>query len=186
MGYLIGINKYDFKIKRTNNKIKYFTCIDKNALNNINKERTVILQLLKDNGVVLQNNDIISYTANAYIFRVNEMPSEKEINDYINAYHNTSYIVGKFLYFEGSYQNWTERRIFESNFDKIETFGQRLRYYRNRCNLTQRQVANLLGINPSTYSKYEIDKAEPSLKVIIKLVDIFNVDYETLLTNIKT
>ena len=185
MGYLIGINKYDFRIKRKDNKTQHLTCIDKNALNNINKERSIILQLLKDNGIIFQDNDVISYTSNIYIFKVNEMPTEKVINDYINSYHNTTYIVGRFVFFEGTYQNWTERRIFDKNFENDETFGERLRYFRNRSKLSQRQVAELLGIKPSTYNKYEIGKAEPSLKTIIKLVDIFSVDYEALLSNIK-
>ncbi|MDD6489237.1 MAG: helix-turn-helix transcriptional regulator [Clostridia bacterium] len=56
-----------------------------------------------------------------------------------------------------------------------------LRYYRNKCGLTQEQTANKLHIDRSTYTYYETGKNFPPLEKIIKLADIFNISYTDLL-----
>ena len=46
---------------------------------------------------------------------------------------------------------------------------------------TQRQVADLLGIDRSTYCCYEIGRIHPDLNTIMKLASIFKVHYTELL-----
>ena len=57
------------------------------------------------------------------------------------------------------------------------TLGSLLRKYRESCGYTQKQVANALNIDRSTYTYYELGKNNLNVSVIIKLSKIFNVPY---------
>ena len=57
----------------------------------------------------------------------------------------------------------------------IEELGQNLRLKRERCGLTQREVADKLYIDRSTYAYYEIGKTEPSVLILIRLAEIFEI-----------
>lgn len=59
--------------------------------------------------------------------------------------------------------------------------GQRMKYYRDQCNLTQQQVADVLNINRTTYTKYETGVSEPSNDLLGKICAIFGVDYNAIL-----
>lgn len=59
-------------------------------------------------------------------------------------------------------------------------FGENLLALRKQNNLTQQQIANELGVQRSTYTKWETSVSEPSLYFIIKLCEVFNTDYNTL------
>lgn len=61
--------------------------------------------------------------------------------------------------------------------------GQALRSLRKHCELTQKQVAEILHIDRSTYAYYECGTTEPDLKSIRKLSQIFNVEPAALLPN---
>ena len=61
--------------------------------------------------------------------------------------------------------------------------GKVLKFMRKRCELTQRQVAEVLHIDRSTYAYYESGTTEPDLKSISKLARIFNIDPMVLLPN---
>ena len=50
-----------------------------------------------------------------------------------------------------------------------------LRTLRKSFRLTQQEVADILGIDRSTYTFYEAGKSTPSKENIVKLCDIFNV-----------
>lgn len=60
------------------------------------------------------------------------------------------------------------------------SFALRLKLYREMCHLTQQQVADILNINRTTYTKYETGVSEPSHEVLRKLVAIFGVDFNAL------
>ena len=61
---------------------------------------------------------------------------------------------------------------------KNSSFALRLKQHRELCRLTQQQVADILNINRTTYTK-----SEPSHEVLRKIVSIFGTDYNTLLGN---
>lgn len=46
---------------------------------------------------------------------------------------------------------------------------------------TQKQVADLLGVDRSTYSYYELGRINPDIKTIMKLSEIFKVHYTRIL-----
>lgn len=50
-----------------------------------------------------------------------------------------------------------------------------LRTLRKSFGLTQQEVADILGIDRSTYTFYEAGKSTPTKENIVKLCDIFNV-----------
>ncbi|MBQ6569703.1 MAG: helix-turn-helix domain-containing protein [Clostridia bacterium] len=56
-----------------------------------------------------------------------------------------------------------------------------LKKLRVKCGYTQQDMANVLKIDRSTYTYYETGKTSPSIKTIVKLKHVFNVDYDYLL-----
>lgn len=59
--------------------------------------------------------------------------------------------------------------------------GRRLKQYRVACGLTQDQVASILNINRTTYTKYETGVSEPSIDTLNRIVSIFGVDFNSVL-----
>ena len=59
-------------------------------------------------------------------------------------------------------------------------FGKRLARARASANLTQRELADVVGITWSQISRYEASKAKPRLGVLLKLADALNVTAEEL------
>ena len=58
--------------------------------------------------------------------------------------------------------------------------GNKLNYYRRQKGLTQQQVADILMICRTTYTKYETGVISPNLDTLIKLADIFSVELDKL------
>lgn len=59
-------------------------------------------------------------------------------------------------------------------------FHDRLKQAREKAELTQAQVASMLGIAKSTYSGYETGKSEPSMNNIANMMRLFEVSPEFL------
>ena len=59
-------------------------------------------------------------------------------------------------------------------------FKDMLKYFRMRENLSQSELAEKLGISPSTISMYEVGKREPDFETEEKIADFFNTDLNTL------
>ena len=60
-------------------------------------------------------------------------------------------------------------------------FAERLRAARLRKGFTQKQMADLLNIHRTAYTKYETTDVEPSLATFRKIVRILDVDPMDLL-----
>jgi len=58
--------------------------------------------------------------------------------------------------------------------------NQRLKHFRTTSGLTQQQVADVLGLDRSTYAYYESGKTTPDIKSVNKLLKIFNISYYEL------
>jgi len=58
--------------------------------------------------------------------------------------------------------------------------SERIKAARKECQLTQQQVADILGLDRSTYSYYELGHLKPSVEVVVKLSAIFKADLEWL------
>ena len=61
------------------------------------------------------------------------------------------------------------------------TYQERLRALRDDNDLTQTQIATMLGIAQTTYSQYELDKRPMPIEYIIALCKFYNVSSDYLL-----
>ena len=64
---------------------------------------------------------------------------------------------------------------------KLVTLGSRLKYPRKKNQLTQKVVAELIGVSSSAISQYEKGSIEPDLAILRKLATIYKVSADTLL-----
>lgn len=67
----------------------------------------------------------------------------------------------------------------------MKIFCERLIEMRKSLGMTQRQVAEKLGITQPSYIRYEIGNSEPTLENLAKLADIFDVSVDYLLGRTK-
>ena len=63
----------------------------------------------------------------------------------------------------------------------MESVGKRIKELRLAENLTQREVAEMLNIDRSNYSKYENGKLELSNRLLVKLAGFYEVTTDYLL-----
>lgn len=60
-------------------------------------------------------------------------------------------------------------------------FGDKLRQLRKERKLTQKELANLIGVKNSVISFYEVGDRTPSLEVLIKLSKALHISTDVLL-----
>lgn len=65
---------------------------------------------------------------------------------------------------------------------------QRIRDLREDNDLTQNQIATLLNISQSTYSRYENGELDIPIQMLIKLANYYNtsIDYLVNMTDVRT
>ena len=63
----------------------------------------------------------------------------------------------------------------------MKIFQDRLIEQRKLNKLTQRQIAESLGVAQPSYIRYENGSAEPTLEALVKLADLFDVSVDYLL-----
>lgn len=63
---------------------------------------------------------------------------------------------------------------------KYKAVCKNLKTFREENGLTQQQVAEILGVDRSTYAYYEAGKTTPGFDVIDKLLKLFNINYTDL------
>ncbi len=61
------------------------------------------------------------------------------------------------------------------------TFALRLRMLRKKAHMTQADVADVLNLHRTAYTKYETDKACPDQTCLLELADLFHVTVDYLL-----
>lgn len=59
--------------------------------------------------------------------------------------------------------------------------GENLNKLRKNKNMTQEQIAKLLGIGTNSYQKYELNSRKPNIDMLIKLSVIFEVSIDELI-----
>ena len=68
----------------------------------------------------------------------------------------------------------------------MDGFGERLRRLRKDRDITQGQLAEVIGVVPSAVGKYErIPQSSPSVEALIKIADYFNVSIDYLLKGVQ-
>lgn len=63
--------------------------------------------------------------------------------------------------------------------------GERITKLRKKCNLSQGQLASLMGVSRQAISKWENDLAAPDTLNLIRLAEIFEQDVEYLATGVE-
>ncbi|WP_129731941.1 MULTISPECIES: helix-turn-helix domain-containing protein [Bacillaceae] len=64
-------------------------------------------------------------------------------------------------------------------------FGHRLRICREKKGLKQVEVAQIIGVANNTLSGYESGKYEPSLSMLIRLAELYEVPIEYIISGVK-
>ena len=59
--------------------------------------------------------------------------------------------------------------------------GEKIKLYREKKNMTQNEIAEILGVKATTVSKYEAGTLEPNIESIKKLSEIFGITIDELL-----
>ncbi len=62
-----------------------------------------------------------------------------------------------------------------------DNFNENLKFAREKQGLSQKEVAESIGVAKSTYSLYESGNREPNVKTIKKIADILNTSADKLL-----
>lgn len=65
------------------------------------------------------------------------------------------------------------------------TFGERLQFYREKKGLSQKDVADILGIDQTSIAKYESDAVQPNVILGYRLAKLYGVTVEELATAAK-
>ena len=60
---------------------------------------------------------------------------------------------------------------------------ERLKLLRTSANLTQKEIASRLGVERSTYVKYERGNSDPPSSTLVRLADMFGVSVDYLLAH---
>ena len=63
----------------------------------------------------------------------------------------------------------------------MNQLGEKLRIMREMQELKQKDMAEFLHIDRSTYSYYELDRTEPSLDMVVTLSEFFDISLDDLL-----
>lgn len=75
-------------------------------------------------------------------------------------------------------QEFMEKELEEKN---LKTLGKKLKYTRERLNLSQKDFAGILDVVPSLISQIESDVNRPSYSLMIRIAKGFNIDLNWLL-----
>lgn len=67
-----------------------------------------------------------------------------------------------------------------ADFDKKKT-AQRIKALRTELDMSQKELAKMVGIAQNTLAQYENGIASPSLKVLVKLAEVLNTSTDYLL-----
>lgn len=63
----------------------------------------------------------------------------------------------------------------------VQGLGERLQQKRSSMKLSQKEVANAVGVNPSVISNYENGERTPSVEVLISLASLYHCSVDYLL-----
>ena len=65
---------------------------------------------------------------------------------------------------------------------KKNYFCENLKCIRSSLNISQKEIADYLKLNPSSYSNYENGRREPGIDILINISNFLNIEIDKLLT----
>ena len=63
----------------------------------------------------------------------------------------------------------------------MRVLGKKLRWWRIATGYTQDEMANVLGVHRTTYTKYETGVTDPPLETLCRMADFFGCTVDSLL-----
>ncbi len=60
-------------------------------------------------------------------------------------------------------------------------FNERLKHQRELYGCTQKQMAELIGITPRSYQRYESGEREPNIDTLVRIADFFKISLDALI-----
>ena len=66
------------------------------------------------------------------------------------------------------------------------SLGKKLQDLRNNKGITQKELAEMMGIGQSTIAMYETDKREPDLATLAQFVNFYNISFNEILSYLPT
>lgn len=66
------------------------------------------------------------------------------------------------------------------------SLGKKLQDLRNSKGITQKELAEMMGIGQSTIAMYETDKREPDLATLAQFVNFYNISFNEILSYLPT
>ena len=66
----------------------------------------------------------------------------------------------------------------------MNTFGENLKSERTAKKMSQRELANKLGVSQQQVSQWELNKVEPTLSNIVAIIRTLEITFEDLLDNV--
>lgn len=60
-------------------------------------------------------------------------------------------------------------------------FNERLKYQRETFGYTQKQMAELIGITPRSYQRYESGEREPNIETLVQIANLFKISLDNLI-----
>lgn len=60
-------------------------------------------------------------------------------------------------------------------------FNEYLKRHRETNGYTQKQMAELIGIAPRSYQRYESGEREPDIKTLVQIADFFKISLDSLI-----
>jgi len=88
----------------------------------------------------------------------------------------TDWLIGK-----GSYPGFEPVYKWDGLTTHITQFPSKLKIARNKKGLSQNKIANYIGVPQSNIAKYELGQLEPSIEILAKLSDYYQVSSDWLL-----
>lgn len=74
----------------------------------------------------------------------------------------------------------TKNVIFKREVMYMTALQERLKYYREKNNYSQEEIAEKINLTQSAYSNYEKGKRLPSIEILIKLANIYDISLDIL------
>ncbi|OPX42455.1 HTH-type transcriptional regulator ImmR [Ruminiclostridium hungatei] len=63
--------------------------------------------------------------------------------------------------------------------------GENLKYLRIQRNMTQKEIAKILGVATNTYTQYETNYRQPDIGTLVKLADYYMISLDILVGRMK-
>lgn len=151
------------------------------------KERGVIMGLLNDRikSMRISRGYTLSYVAEQLGIKEATM-QRYESGEIKNIKHETIANLAEILncspvYLMGWENDNASNTLTKKVFSVGKKFNENLKMAREQKNLTQKEVADSIGVAKSTYSLYESGEREPNVQTIKKIADTLNVSADELL-----